>query len=216
MSEKKVVPASEARSEIKVSNSLFIASIGYAVSVEEARSFIERKRKEFSDASHNVPAFVVGHGPSITAHCNDDGEPSGTAGRPTLAVLQGSGMGDAVVVVSRYFGGTKLGTGGLIKAYGNAVRSVLEVVPSAEKVTTNKVSIDVPYKLLEQIQILAGQHGGLILEREFAADVNLLIQLRVEMFEQFNKALLELSHGSIEPLILETNNGTIVPLGAEY
>ncbi len=215
MPEKKIVPASEARSEIKVSNSRFVASIGCAFTVEEAREFIKRKRNEYSDASHNVPAFVVGHGATITAHCGDDGEPSGTAGRPALAVLQGSGIGDAAVVVSRYFGGTKLGTGGLIRAYSDAVRRVLEVVPRAEKVATNKVDLVVPYKLLEQVQILVEQHSGLIIERDFAADVHLLLQLRAEMVQEFNRVLLELSHGSIEGLIVETNSATIMPLDLE-
>ncbi len=215
MPEKKIVPGSEARSEIKVSNSRFVASIGCVLSVEEAREFIAQKRNEYSDASHNVPAFVVGHGATITAHCSDDGEPSGTAGRPALAVLQGSGMGDAAVVVSRYFGGRKLGTGGLIRAYSDAVRGVLEVVPRAEKVATNKVDLVVPYKLLEQVQILVEQHRGLIIERDFAAEVNLLLQFRVEMFQEFRRALQELSHGSIETLIVETNSATIMPLDLE-
>jgi uncharacterized YigZ family protein len=215
MPTQKILPASEKRSEIKVSNSRFIASIGPVFSVEEAREFIELTRQEFSDASHNVPAFIIGHGASVTAHCNDDGEPSGTAGRPVLAVLKGSGMGDVVVVVSRYFGGTKLGTGGLVRAYGDAVRSVLRVVPRAEKVTTQKVDVVVPYKLLEQAQILVKNHKGVIIERVFAADVNLTLQFRVEMFQEFHKALLELSHGSIEALIVETNSATIMPLDAE-
>jgi len=215
MPEKKIVPGSEARSEIKASNSRFVASIGCVLSVEEAREFIERKRNEYSDASHNVPAFVIGHGATITAHCSDDGEPSGTAGRPALAVLRGSGIGDAAVVISRYFGGRKLGTGGLIRAYSDAVRGVLEVVPRAEKVATNKVDLVVPYKLLEQVQILVEQHGGLIIERDFAVEVNLLLQFRVEMFPEFNRVLLELSSGSIEGLIVETNNATIMPLDLE-
>ena len=104
-----------------------------------------RIKQEFADASHNVPAFVVGYGNAVTAHCNDDGEPSGTAGRPMLAVLQGSGLGDAAVVVTRYFGGTKLGTGGLVRAYGDAVRAVLEIAPRAEKVPTHTVMFGLPY-----------------------------------------------------------------------
>jgi uncharacterized YigZ family protein len=216
MPTQKILPASEKRSEIKVSNSRFIASIGPVFSVEEAREFIELTRQEFSDASHNVPAFIIGHGASVTAHCNDDGEPSGTAGRPVLAVLKGSGMGDVVVVVSRYFGGTKLGTGGLVRAYGDAVRSVLRVVPRAEKVTTQKVDVVVPYKLLEQAQILVKNHKGVIIERVFAADVNLTLQLfRMEKVQDFNKDLLELSHGLIRGSIMETNSETILPLEAQ-
>ncbi|GMQ79527.1 MAG: YigZ family protein [Anaerolineae bacterium] len=212
MPTQKIIPASEQRSESKVSNSRFIASISPAFSVEEAREFIERTRQEFSDASHNVPAFIIGHGASVTAHCNDDGEPPGTAGRPVLAVLQGSGMGDVVVVVSRYFGGTKLGTGGLVRAYSDAVRSVLSVVPRAEKAVTQKVDVVVPYKLLEQAQILVKSHKGVIVERVFAADVKLSLQFRMEKFQDFNKDLLELSHGSIRASIVETNSETILPL----
>ena len=212
MPTKKIVPASKARSEIKVSNSRFISSIGAVFSVEEAREFIEQIRREYSDASHNVPAFIIGHGAVVTAHCNDDGEPSGTAGRPALAVLKGSGMGDVAVVVTRYFGGAKLGTGGLIRAYGESVRSVLQVVPRAEKVATHTVEVLVPYKLLEQAQLLVEIHKGQIIEREFAAEVNLSLQFRVEEFQGFNKDLLDLSHGSIKASILETNNSTIMPL----
>jgi len=212
MPTQKIIPAAETRSEIKVSNSRFIAAIGPAFSVEEAREFIERTRREFSNASHNVPAFIIGHGATVTAHCNDDGEPPGTAGRPVLAVLKGSGMGDVVVVVSRYFGGTKLGTGGLVRAYSDSVHGVLGVVSRAEKASTYKVDVVVPYKLLEQAQILVKNHKGLIIERLFAADVKLSIQFRIKEFQDFNMELLELSHGSIGASIVETNNETIIPL----
>ena len=93
-----VIPAEETRIEIKVVNSRFISTVAPAFTVEEARAFITRIRAEFADASHNVPAYLIGHGATVTAHCHDDGEPSGTAGRPALAVLRGSGLGDIVVV----------------------------------------------------------------------------------------------------------------------
>ncbi|UCC52815.1 MAG: YigZ family protein, partial [Anaerolineaceae bacterium] len=125
MSRRYPIPAAERRTEIRVSNSRFIVTAAPAFTVEEAKAFIKRIKAEFKDASVNVPAYVIGYGPSVTAHCNDDGEPSGTAGRPMLAVLQGSGLGDIVAVVTRYFGGTKLGTGGLVRAYGDAVKEVL-------------------------------------------------------------------------------------------
>ena len=101
------IPAERTRTEIMVVNSRFITTVVPVFSVEEAREFIHEIKKEFSDASHNVPVFLVGFGQSVTAHCSDDGEPSGTAGRPALAVIQGSGLGDIAVVVTRYFGGTK-------------------------------------------------------------------------------------------------------------
>jgi uncharacterized YigZ family protein len=204
------IPAEETRVEIRVSNSRFIATLAPVFSVEEARAFVERVKAEFADASHNVPAYVVGHGSSVTAHCNDDGEPSGTAGRPALAVLQGSGLGDAAVVVTRYFGGTKLGTGGLVRAYGDAVRAVLEAAPRAEKVPTHTVMTAVPYPLFEQVRLLVEIHNGRILEETFAADVTLTIQFTVEAFPPFQDALRELSHGTVTAEVVETNEGTVM------
>jgi len=212
MSKRYLIPAEEACEEIRVVNSRFIATITPVFSVNEARAFIQRIREEYPDAAHHVPAFVVGHGSSVTAHCNDDGEPSGTAGRPALAVLQGSGLGDVAVVVTRYFGGTKLGTGGLVRAYGDAVRAVLAVVPVAEKVATHTVVLAVPYNLFEQTRLLIGSHAGLILDETFAADITLTAQFRAERFEAFEVALQQLSHGTVEAKIMETNRGTIMPL----
>ena len=142
-----LIPAREARVEIRVVNSRFIATAAPVFTVDEAKDFVSRVRHEFADATHNVPAYIVGHGASVVAHCSDDGEPAGTAGRPALAVLRGSGLGDVAVVVTRYFGGTKLGTGGLVRAYGDAVRAVLDVLPRAAKVPTHTVSIVAPYSL---------------------------------------------------------------------
>lgn len=212
MTDRYPVPARETRIELKVQNSRFIASVAPVFSVEEARAFVDRVRAEFSDASHNVPAFVVGYGASVTAHCQDDGEPSGTAGRPALAVLQGSGLGDVAVVVTRYFGGTKLGTGGLVRAYGDAVREVLAALPRAERVSTHTVMFDVPYALLEQARLLVEAHGGEILEEQFAAEVTLTTRFVVERFTGFAEALGEFTHGQGEALIVETNEATIMPL----
>ena len=208
-----LIPAAETRTEIRVSNSRFIATAVPAFNVEEAKLFIARIKMEFSDASHNVPAFLIGHGPSVTAHCSDAGEPSGTAGRPMLAVLQGSGLGDIAVVVTRYFGGTKLGTGGLVRAYGDAVKSVLELLPCAEKIATYTVMLALPYNLFEQVKLLTAAWNGRILDADFAADVTITAQFAVEKFPDFQTALRELSHGSLEAEIIKTNPETIVPLG---
>ena len=208
------IPASETREEIRVSNSRFIATAAPVFTVEEAKEFIMKIKTEFSDASHNVPAFLIGFGPTVTAHCNDDREPSGTAGRPMLAVLQGSGLGDIAVVVTRYFGGTKLGTGGLVRAYGDAVKAVLEKLPLAEKVPTHTVMIEVPYNLFEQVKLLIAAHNGRILDEDFATDVTVTVLFTVEQFDDFQDALRELSHGRLEAAIMETNPETIMPLGS--
>ncbi|MBN1146455.1 MAG: YigZ family protein [Anaerolineales bacterium] len=205
------IPARETRAEITVINSRFIATAAPVFSVGEAKAFIARIRAEFADASHNVPAYVIGHGASVTAHCNDDGEPSGTAGRPALAVLSGSGLGDTAVVVTRYFGGVKLGAGGLVRAYSDAVRAVLEALPRAEKVPAHSVMIAIPYAWVERLRRLVEQHGGQIIDEQFAADVTVSARFPVEVFPAFQEALSQASHGRLEAEIIETKI-TIVPI----
>ena len=110
--ENRIVPARHIETQFIDQNSRFITNAGPAFSVAEAQDFIAQVKDKYPGATHHVPVYLIGHGSATVAHCSDDGEPSGTAGRPALAVLQGSGFGDIVLVVTRYFGGTKLGTGG--------------------------------------------------------------------------------------------------------
>jgi len=208
------IPEREARAEITVVNSRFIATAAPAFSVEAARSFIARIRAEFPAASHNVPAFLIGYGASVTAHCTDDGEPAGTAGRPALTVLQGSGLGDVVVVVTRYFGGTKLGTGGLVHAYTEAVQAVLAVLPRAEKVPTHTVMLACEYALFDRVRLLVQEHHGLLLDQDFAADVTLTARFATWHLDAFQAALRELSRGALQAEIIETDPETIMPLGS--
>ncbi len=206
------IPAKEVRTEIQILNSRFVATIAPVFTVEQAKAFIERIKREFDDASHNVPAYVIGHGASVTAHCHDDGEPSGTAGRPALAVLQGSGLGDAAVVVTRYFGGTKLGTGGLVRAYSDAVREVLDLVPRAEKVPTHTLAVEVPYSYFERVRLAVAQHGGQILDEAFAVAVTVTARFAVEDCEAFQETMQELSNGRFEAIVVESNDATIMPI----
>jgi uncharacterized YigZ family protein len=212
--DRQLIPAGETRVEIKVMNSRFIATMAPVFSVDEAKTFIARIKAEFADASHNVPAYIIGHGNSVVAHCHDDGEPAGTAGKPALAVLRGSGLGDVVVVVTRYFGGTKLGTGGLVRAYGDSVREVLEITPRAAKVATHGVMVALPYPLFEQAHRLVEAHHGQILDEDFGADVTLTARFVVEHLPAFQDALRELSNGTLAAEIVETNKATIMPLDA--
>lgn len=208
------IPASEARAEINVLNSRFIASAAPAFSVEEARAFVQRVKSEFPDASHHVPAFLIGSGASVIAHCSDAGEPAGTAGRPALIVLQGSGLGDVVVVVTRYFGGTKLGTGGLVKAYGDAVKEVLAVLPRAEKVPTLTVMVAVEYSYFERVRQLVSAHYGQILDEDFGADVTVTARFIDRLLPSFQNDLRELTRGIAQAEIVESNPETILPLDA--
>jgi uncharacterized YigZ family protein len=208
-----IIPARETRAEIKVINSRFIATIAPTFSPDEAKSFIERIRSEYSDATHNVPAYVIGHGNATTTHCSDDGEPFGTAGRPALAVLQGSGFGDACVVVTRYFGGAKLGKGGLVRAYGDAVRAVLKRTPRAQKISTHTVMIALPYSLYELVSRSIDMHQGVVLDEDFAADVTMTCRFPSVHYVNFQDALRELSHGKLQPLIIKADETTIMPIG---
>jgi uncharacterized YigZ family protein len=205
------VPAAEVRHEMIVVNSRFIASLAPVFTVEEAKAFIARIREEFPDASHHVPAYLVGCGSSVIAHCSDAGEPSGTAGRPALAVLQGSGLGDVAVVVTRYFGGTKLGTGGLVHAYGDAVKEVIAKTPRAQKLLTHTVMVGFHYRLLEQVRLLVAAHHGQVLDEDFAAEITLTAHFPVEKFAGFQSGLLELSSGKLQAEVIETGM-VLVPI----
>jgi uncharacterized YigZ family protein len=188
-SQKLFVPAAPARTEIRVVNSRFIGSAGPAATVEAARAFIAGIRAELHDASHHVYAYVVGHAATTTLGMSDDGEPSGTAGRPVLAVLRGSGLGDVVLVVTRYFGGTLLGTGGLVHAYGDAAKAVLALLPRAEKIERSELTISVAYGVFDQTRRLIAAHTGAIIDEDFAAEVTLRVLMPQAQIAPFTVAL---------------------------
>lgn len=204
MSDVYLLPAEEVRREMTVSNSRFIATLAPTPSVDEAKSFIARIRKEFANASHNVPAYIIGGGNSITEYCSNDGEPSGTAGSPALAVLRGSGLGDVAVVVTRYFGGTLLGKGGLVKAYTETTQLVTQAVPRAQRIPVHIVMLALPYPLLERVRLLASKYQGEITDESFAADVTMTLRFPVDNYSVFQDVLQELSAGSLQGEIIET------------
>src|SRR6185503_4832614 len=198
------IPLNEIRREHVVVNSRFIASLAPVFSTEEARAFISRIKKEFADASHNVPAYIIGGGNTVTDFCSDDGEPAGTAGKPALAVLRGSGLGDVAVVVTRYFGGTLLGTGGLVKAYTESTQLVVNAVGRGQRVPVNVAMVVIPYNLLERLRILVRRQRGEILEEDFAGDITLTLQFPVDVFELFQNELREISAGRLKVEVIET------------
>jgi uncharacterized YigZ family protein len=210
--ESHLIPAKETRVEITVVNSRFIVTAAPVFTVDEAKAFVARIKAEFADASHNVPVYLVGHGATVIAHCGDDGEPSGTAGRPALAVLQGSGLGDVAVVVTRYFGGTKLGTGGLVRAYSDAVREVLAALPRATKVATHVVQVVTPYSGFERLRQLIAAHGGEVLDEDFQVEVTVRARFVVERFPAFQDGLREMSAGTLEAQIVARDEISIMPV----
>ena len=206
-----LVPIEEIRRETKVVNSRFIATLAPAASVEVAQILIDRVHKEFYDANHHVTAYIIGHGSSQTAHCSDSGEPAGSAGRPCLAVLKGSGLGDVAVVVSRYFGGNKLGIGGLVRAYSNAVRLVINDVHVARKVIAHKVMLGYGYPLVERIRQMVSAHSGLVIVEDFNLEVTMVASFPVEYLPGFDLDLAKQTSGQVKTVIVQTSE-VLLPL----
>ena len=142
--------------EIIEKKSRFIATVRLVESEEEALSFIEEMRKKYWNATHNCYAYVIGERRELV-RCSDDGEPSGTAGRPMLDVLLGENLYNTAVVVTRYFGGTLLGTGGLVRAYSRAVQEGLAQSDIIEKIYGAILQIETDYNGLGKIQYLIGE-----------------------------------------------------------
>jgi uncharacterized YigZ family protein len=166
------IPARPHRVEDVVKRSRFITTAARAPDADAARAFVSRICEEFPDATHNCWAFVVGP-PGSTTHVgmSDDGEPHGTAGRPMLTALLHGGVGQIAVVCTRYFGGVKLGTGGLSRAYADGVKHVLESLPTVEKVDRVRLLVAVGYADVDALKRLAAEHGALIEEEAYGADV---------------------------------------------
>ena len=193
------IPASQVRIEETILRSRFITTLAPAPTVDAARAFVAAVRAEFSDATHNCWAYVVG-APGSTAQIgmSDDGEPAGTAGKPMLNVLLGSGVGDVAAVVTRYFGGAKLGTGGLVRAYSGGVKTALQQLPVAEKVESVLLRVILPYRLYQPLERLLPAFEAEVIESQFAAEVTLRVRLPVEHVNDWRGALRELSAGVIQ------------------
>ena len=171
------VPKTRVRTEMRVSNSRFITTIDRAPTMQAAQDLLREMRTEMPDASHHVYAFRVGYGASINERLSDDGEPSGTSGPPAMAVVRGQDIGDVALVITRYFGGTKLGTGGLVSAYTEAAKAGFAALETELKVDWVTLHGSIPYALLESIRKQIHEHDGLIEQERFDAAVHL--QLRV-------------------------------------
>ncbi len=189
------IPAGQARTTIVVVNSRFIATADHTPSVEAAKALIAAVRAEMPDATHHCYAYLVGYGSSVTAGMSDDGEPSGTAGRPMLAVLRGADLGDVTVVVTRYFGGTLLGTGGLVRAYSDATKAVLEVLPRTERVERRSLVVRVSYGAYAAARRALEAAGATIEGETFAAEVELAVSVPADGYELALHALGEATAG---------------------
>lgn len=182
--------------EIVEKKSRFIAHIAHVESEEEAYAFIEGIRKEYWDARHNCHAFCVGLDMEM-ARCSDDGEPAQTAGKPMLDVLTGKELKNTVAVVTRYFGGTLLGTGGLVRAYAAAVQEGLKNSHIIEKYLCERVHIRMDYTTLGKIQYLAAQMSLMIIDTVYAEDVEMELLVPTDELISFEKKLTELTGGKV-------------------
>jgi len=199
------VPAQTHHEEIQRKNSRFIAHLDHATSREEAEGFITKITETYPDATHHVPAYIIGHGASKITHANDDGEPSGTAGHPALSVLEGSGLGDVVLVITRYFGGTKLGTGGLVRAYSDAARAVIDSVNRAYHIRAHIIHLDIPYPLYDTLSRSIQNHRGQVIQESFTDRVQIKIKIPASSYQKFREQCLNISSGAVEPQILKEN-----------
>lgn len=189
--------------EIIEKKSRFIASVRPVFSEEEAQAFIESARKRYWDARHNCSAYVIGERNEIT-RCSDDGEPAGTAGRPMLEVLLGENMRNTCVVVTRYFGGVLLGTGGLVRAYGSAVREGLRASRVLERRIGKQLEITCDYSLLGKVQYLAASHGLYAGEIRYEAEATLQFLAEDHLLGGFEKAVADMSAGKLPVVVTGT------------
>lgn len=194
-----LIPKESVRVELRVSNSRFIATAAPAFTVREAQDFIRKIRDEMPDANHHVYAFKIGFGASVSEGMSDDGEPSGTSGPPALAVVRGSDVGDVVLVITRYFGGTKLGTGGLVQAYTASAQEAFKALETEEKIERVTLAIDVPYNLLEMARRRIDETDGDILDEAFGGAVTITFKLPIANRDSLEAALRDLSNGAIRP-----------------
>lgn len=180
--------------EIVEKKSRFIATVIPIQTEEEAISFIEATKKKYWDASHNCSAYVLGKNNEIQ-RCSDDGEPSQTAGRPMLDVLLGEGLHNTAVVVTRYFGGTLLGTGGLVRAYSKAVQEGIKNCIVAEKKYGTKLLVETDYNGIGKIQYILGKRGLTILTSDYTDKVVIQVLVPIQELEELKKAMIEATCG---------------------
>lgn len=193
------------RCEVVIRRSRFIASMAHTPTSEAARLFTDRIRREFPDATHNCWAFAAGPaGDTNRVGYSDDGEPHGTAGRPMLTVLLHSGVGEVSVVATRYFGGIKLGTGGLVRAYQGLVRLGLETLPVREHMISASLDVVLEYAHLERLRRLLPDFRAQLVREHFGVDVTCRVRLPATSVSAFTSALTELTDGAVLVTLLET------------
>ena len=190
------IPSRIYRVEELIQRSRFITTAAHAPDANAANAFVDSVRESFPDATHHCWAFVAGP-PGSTAHIgmSDDGEPHGTAGRPMLTVLLHSGVGEVVTVCTRYFGGVKLGTGGLSRAYAGGVKLLLQTLPTELKIKRVHVNVRVAYPHVESLQRLLDDLEVVVEHEEYGEEVKYQIAVPTMTLETLREQLAQLTSG---------------------
>lgn len=192
------VPAGEHSVEEEVSRSRFLTTVARAATADDARALVTRMRTRFPDATHHCWAFVVG-APGATANVgmSDDGEPHGTAGRPMLTALLHGGVGDIAAVVTRWFGGTLLGKGGLVRAYTSGVQRALASLPTVERVTRARVAVELEYAHVDAARRVLPAHEAVLLGQDYASTVAWRVEAPAARLDALHAALRDLTAGDV-------------------
>lgn len=182
---------------LKVTGSRFIADIFPVKTKEEIESYLEHIRKEFYDASHHCYAFRLGNNGEVM-RAADDGEPSGTAGKPILLVLEGAKLTNVLCVVTRYFGGTKLGTGGLARAYSDAAKLAVQEAETKTVYLTKELLLSYSFDDMSAVERMVAKYGAEKIASEYSDTVELRIALRESLIIDFQRELTELLLGNVQ------------------
>ena len=193
------IPSGPGTAVYEEKRSRFIGYLEPAEDEEAARAFIAEIKKKHYDARHNCWCFILKDGPE---RYSDDGEPQGTAGIPMLEVFRREGITNAVCVVTRYFGGILLGTGGLVRAYTKAAKGALADAGVSIMRKWVECGISCPYSLYERIRTEIASFSGIITDTEYGTDILITASIPSESHGSFAKRIIELSAGSLEPVIL--------------
>lgn len=194
-----LIPAQGVVFEEEIKKSRFITYLAHTPTVEAAKAFVLQIKEKHHDARHNCWAFVAGRPEdSMKWGFSDDGEPSGTAGKPILAQLTGSGVGEITAVVTRYYGGIRLGTGGLVKAYGGGVQQALTVLQTKEKIITSELTVSCAYNQLSLVETLMAECDAQQIDAVYADGVTLTIVLDRRQVDTFCAKLTNRSGGQVE------------------
>ncbi|WP_295906148.1 YigZ family protein [uncultured Vibrio sp.] len=189
-----LIPDSPVIYEEEIKKSVFITHLAHTPSIEAAKAFIDSIKVEHSSARHNCWGFVAGRAEdSMKWGFSDDGEPSGTAGKPILAQLSGSGVGEMSAVVTRYSGGIKLGTGGLVKAYGGGVQQALKLLQTIEKKITTKLQLELDYAFMPIAQSLIAQYQAVELDAKYSDNIILMIEIEQRVASNFTQNVINKS-----------------------